>query len=181
MTYRVMTYGQAILKEKAERVVRVDDVIRRLAKDMLATMYRANGVGLAAQQIGRRENICVLDVSPRDSDDSGSRVPEDVGAPMPLVMINAQITEMRGEQRTEEGCLSFPDVYVTLKRAAEVTAVFTDLEGNEQTIRARALLARAIQHEVDHLNGVLLVDRMSLPQRLAVAGKLKRLRQQAEE
>jgi len=175
----VLTYGHEILREKAEPVKQVNDAVRRLAKDLLATMYRANGVGLATQQIGRREAMFVIDVSPRAGPEEARQPPENPGVPMPLVLINPAITELKAEQRAEEGCLSFPEVYVTLTRAAEVVVAFTDLDGRERTARATGLLARVIQHEMDHLNGVLLVDRMSLAQKIAVAGKLKRLKQRA--
>ena len=180
MEYRVLTYGHAALKAASEPVGRIDDGVRKLARDMLAAMYRANGVGLAAQQVGRREAVCVIDTSPRDAEAS-DRPPENPGVRMPIVMINPRVTRTDGQQRVEEGCLSFPEVYVTLTRAAEVTAAFTDLSGQECTVTARGLLARAIQHEMDHLHGVLLVDRMSAAQKIAVAGKLRRLRRQAAE
>ena len=131
--------------------------------------------GLAAEQVGRREAMFVLDVPPADED---AGPPSDPPVPMPLVLINPEIVERRGEQRGQEGCLSFPEIYVDVTRGFEVVARFMDLEGADHTITARGMLARAIQHELDHLNGVLLVDQMSPVQKVAVAGKLKRLKRQ---
>jgi peptide deformylase len=100
---------------------------------------------------------------------------------MPVVMINPRIVEEEGQQSGQEGCLSFPEIFVGVKRAAKVTAAFMNLEGREEKVLAQGLFARAIQHELDHLNGVLLVDRMSPVQKVANAGKLKRLKKQALE
>jgi peptide deformylase len=99
---------------------------------------------------------------------------------MPLVLINPRIVASSGTQVGQEGCLSFPDIYVQIKRAAEVTVAFTDLEGRERELHGMGLLARAIQHELDHLNAVLLVDRMSAVQKVSVAGKLKRLKKESQ-
>ena len=94
--------------------------------------------------------------------------------------MNPEITAADGEQCGDEGCLSFPEIYVKIRRAADVTAAYTDLDNRRQTVRATGLLARAIQHEIDHLNGVLLVDRMSMVQKAALAGKLKRLKKREQ-
>ena len=99
---------------------------------------------------------------------------------MPLVMINPQITESDGEQQSQEGCLSFPGLYVKVKRASQVTAEYTDLDDKKQVVSPDGLLSRAIQHEMDHLNGKLLVDHMSTVQKVANAGKLKRLKKEAK-
>ncbi len=160
---------------KSERVEKVTEGIRRLVRDMLQTMYANHGAGLAAEQIGRTESVCVIDVSYAREGVPPSKV-ENADIPMPLVMLNPEIVGMEGEQVGQEGCLSFPDIFVNLKRAAAVTARYTDLDGQPHEIRAVGLLARAIQHELDHLDGVLLVDRMSHMQKLAVSGRLKRLK-----
>jgi peptide deformylase len=98
---------------------------------------------------------------------------------MPLVLVNLHVTAPEGVDTAQEGCLSFPDKFVTIKRASEVTVVFTDLESREHTLKVRGLLARTVQHEMDHLNAVLLVDRMSPVQKVAARGKLKRLMKSA--
>ncbi len=166
----IVKYGDKALRRKAVAVECIDDNIRQLVADMLAAMYAAEGVGLAAEQIGRTEAVCVIDV-PR----------EEAGTiPMPLVMINPRIIESEGEQNGQEGCLSFPDVHINVKRARKVKAVYLDLSGIFQTLECEGLVARAIQHELDHLNGVLLVDHMSPVQKVANAGKLKRLKRESK-
>lgn len=162
----IVKYGSSVLREKATPVAAVDDAIRSLVSDMLASMYADNGVGLAAEQIGRTEAICVIDV-PAD---------QACGVKMPLVLINPKIVASAGEQVGQEGCLSFPDIYINVRRAERVEATYLDVEGKAQTVEAAGLLSRAIQHELDHLNGVLLVDHMSAVQKVANAGKLKRMK-----
>ncbi len=162
----ILKYGAGILREKAEPVSEVNDEIRVLVKDMLASMYAAEGVGLAAEQIGRKEAIFVIDVP----------VEEACGVAMPLVLINPVIRELEGEQCGQEGCLSFPGIYIQVKRAEKVVVDYMDLDGQPATVEATGLLSRALQHEIDHLNGVLLIDNMSAVQKVAHAGKLKRMK-----
>jgi peptide deformylase len=173
---KLVYYGNDALRKKSNPVPEVTDDIRELARDLLETMYAENGAGLAAQQIGRTEAVCVVDVShaPDAEGDADEERPE--GVEMPLVMINPEIVEMDGAQLGEEGCLSFPEVYTKIRRAQTVRAEFTGLNGERHSVTGNGLLARAIQHELDHLNGVLLVDRMSHIQKVAVSGKLKRLK-----
>jgi len=159
-------------------VASITDEIRTLTRDMLASMYAARGVGLAAEQVGRTESLCVIDIPP-DAEKEACRA-ENAAVAMPLTMVNPEIVAAEGKQRNEEGCLSFPEINVQVTRADRVTVSYTDLNGVRQTISARGLLARAIQHEVDHLDGVLLVDKMSPMQKIAVAGKLKRLQKIAQ-
>lgn len=175
MTRDILTFGAGVLREKSVRVESVTDGIRRLVRDMLETMYANQGAGLAAEQIGRTEAICVIDVSYARQGVPPDQV-ENADVPMPLVMLNPEIVAMEGEQTGQEGCLSFPEIFVNIKRAAAVTARYMDLDGRTREVRAVGLLARAIQHEFDHLEGVLLVDRMSHMQKLAVSGRLKRLK-----
>lgn len=180
MKYRVLTYGSDILREKSEPVKKVTDEIRQLAKDMLGTMYASNGVGLAAEQIGRTEAICVLDVSPaygEGREGEGKPCP----VPMPLVLINPEITETEGECVQEEGCLSFPDIFVPVKRPEKIVVKYMNLEGEKTSLETDGFLARAIQHEVDHLNGVLLYDHMSAVKKVALAGKLRKLKKASAE
>ena len=173
MIHSIITYGNEMLRHKATPVPLVDEEVRRLVADMLESMYASRGVGLAAEQIGRTERICVIDV-PHDAEKEECRE-ANAALAMPLVLINPEILASEGRQRNEEGCLSFPDISVPLTRANRVTVTYTDLDGFRQTCTACGLLARAIQHELDHLDGVLLVDRMSPMQRMSVAGQLKRL------
>jgi len=168
--YNIVKFGNRALREKSKVIDVVDDDIRKLAADMLATMREADGIGLAAEQIGRDEAICIIDVPKEHACD----------VEMPLVLINLEILETDGELHDQEGCLSFPDIYIKVHRAKHVTAAYTDLDGKRQTVKATGLLGRAIQHELDHLNGILLVDHMSAVQKVANAGKLKRMKRAAK-
>ena len=176
MKLRVFKYGEAVLREKSVPVGAVDDALRRLAADMLETMHAAKGVGLAAEQVGRTERLCVIDIP------EGCDEPEDemfnAPIPMPLVLFNPEIVAQEGSQRDKEGCLSFPNVGGSLTRAAQVTCQYLDAENRPQMITARGFLARALQHEIDHLDGVLYIDRMTAVERLAFAPKLKKLARQ---
>ena len=176
MKYEVLTYGNAALRKKAVPVKKVDDSIRQLAKDMLSAMYFAHGVGLAAEQVGRTEALCIIDI-PVDLDSQEKGGPRDnPHVRMPMALVNPKIIAEVGEQASQEGCLSFPEIFVTLSRPYEVTVVFTGLDNRERIETVRGYLARAVLHEMDHLNGVLLVDRMSTIQKLTMATKLKRLK-----
>jgi len=179
MTYQVRRYGDPALRRKAVPVETVDDAVRQLAQDMLQAMYRENGIGLAAEQVGRREALCVIHVPPSEEGEEPAPASGGDAVPMPWVLVNPEITAMRGEQTGQEGCLSFPEIFIPIRRAEEITVSYTGLDSRRQTARVSGLLARAVQHEVDHLNAVLLVDRMSAVQKVAVAGKLKRLKRSA--
>lgn len=173
MVLKVCKYGEKVLREKASPVAVVTDDLRKTAGDMLETMHKAKGVGLAAQQIGRTERMCVIDIP------EGCDEPEDelFNAPiaMPLMLWNPEIVMQEGAVCDKEGCLSFPGVGGSLTRAAQVTVRYLDAENNPQTITARGYLARALQHEIDHLDGILYIDRMSAVERLKYAAKLKKL------
>ena len=173
MKLRIYKYGEKVLREKSRPVVVVDEPMRTLANDMVEAMHAAKGVGLAAQQVGRCERMCVIDI-PQGCDE-----PEDeaFNAPirMPLKMFNPEIVAREGSQRDKEGCLSFPGIGGSIVRAAQVTCSYLDESGAPQVVTARGFLARAIQHEIDHLDGILYVDHMSAVERLAYAAKLKKL------
>ena len=176
MKLKVYKYGEKVLREKATPVVVVDDKLRKLAADMIETMHESKGVGLAAEQVGRFERMCVIDLP------EGCEEQEDemFNAPiaMPLVLFNPEIVAQEGSQRDKEGCLSFPNVGGSLTRAAQVTCQYLDADNRPQMITARGFLARALQHEIDHLNGILYIDHMSAVERLACAAKLKKLAKQ---
>lgn len=161
MASPVCIYGNPVLRTQSNRVETVTAEIRALADRMLGIMYTAEGIGLAAEQIGHTEAMFVLDVPPRaDLDEQG--LPNNPGVSMPQVFINPEIIGASEElAAADEGCLSFPGLYVSVTRPAEVVVRFLDRDGTEQVINAKGLLARAVQHELDHLNGVLLVDHMS--------------------
>ena len=169
----VLVLGTPVLREKAKKVTKIDECIKQLVDDMLVTMRARSGVGLAAQQVGETVAVCVIDTSSKGQADGET---EAVDVPMPLVMINPEISETVGTAVCEEGCLSLPEIFVNISRAVELTAAFQDLAGKRQSIRAKGLLARAVQHELDHLNGILLVDRMSAIKKISLSGRLKKLK-----
>ena len=181
MRYEILTYGHPMLRAKAAPVSAINRDLRRLIDDMMDTMHAASGVGLAAQQVGQIDSVCVIDV-PADCDldgEQGMRL--NPGIPMPLVMFNPQIVARANDLvKREEGCLSFPGIHTYVSRPGHITAVFMNLRGQQQTITAQGLLARAIQHELDHLNGTLLVDRMSPVKKISLSSQLKRLKRETE-
>jgi len=175
MNLQLCTYGNPVLRKKAEPIQEINESVRALAGEMIAFMHAERGVGLAAEQIGRTEALCVIDIPPEaDTDESGTRENPEIA--MPLVLINPEITARSPERIScEEGCLSFPGLSATVERHHAVTVRFTELDGAARELTGKGLLARAVQHELDHLNGVLLVDRMSPVKRIAYAGRLKRM------
>ncbi len=181
MSLPICTYGNPVLRKRAMDVKEVNDDVRVLAKAMLETMHKERGLGLAAEQVGRTERLFVIDI-PAESDVGEGDVRDNPDVEMPLVFINPKITGHTDDvQIGQEGCLSFPDIFATVERWYEVDAEYTDLEGNPQTLHAKGLLARAIQHESDHLDGILLVDRMSHVKKVALSGKLKRLSKKTKQ
>ncbi|MDL5057793.1 peptide deformylase [Geitlerinema calcuttense] len=145
----IHTLGDRVLRMPAKRVSRVDSEVRQVVRQMLQTMYSADGIGLAAPQVAIHKQIIVIDCEP------------DEPANQPLVLINPTIKQFEGEVCVfQEGCLSIPGVYLDVKRPEAIAVAYKDEYGRPQTLTARGLLARAIQHEIDHLNGVMFVDRV---------------------
>ncbi len=180
----IVKYGDPVLRTKGKRLEAVDDEIRALAADMLETMYEANGVGLAAQQVGRALQLTVIDVSDAESRPSrmwlaGEEV--DPKEHMPLILINPELQLGDEVEIGTEGCLSFPEITAEIPRALKIKVNAQDLNGNRLEFEAAGLLGRAVQHENDHLNGVLFIDRMSSAAKAALAGKLKRLAAESKE
>lgn len=156
------------LRAVADPIEKIDDGIRRLAKDMLETMYDAPGIGLAAPQIGEMKRIVVMDLAKEEE-------PAD-----PLVMINPEILAISDETvTTEEGCLSIPELYYDVERPAEVTVRYTDLEGQTVEREAKERFAICVQHELDHLDGVLYIDYLSRLKRDRVLKKFQKLAKRA--
>lgn len=175
MASPITTYGNPVLRKKSEPVNAVTDELRSLADRMLGIMVSAEGIGLAAEQIGRTESLFVLDIPARADQDAEGR-PLNPGIQMPLIVFNPEIIGASEETDVvEEGCLSFPGIQVAVTRPKEIVLRYLDRDGAEQTLSAKGLLARAIQHENDHLNGVLLVDHMSAVEKILKAGRLKQL------
>ncbi len=169
MVREILIWPDPILKKKAAPVAKVDDSIRALVKDMFETMYAADGVGLAAPQIGVLQRVIVLDTTPRQPDSK------------PLAMINPEIIAMEGETTYTEGCLSIPGEAEDVDRAAKVTVRYLDTEGQTQTLDCDELLAIAVQHETDHLNGTVFVEHISTLKREIIKKRMKRLKAERAE
>jgi peptide deformylase len=181
MILQILEYGDPILRAKGKPIENIDDRIRELASDMIETMHAANGVGLAAQQIGEALQLTVLDVSLVEDRPSTLKLDGkdvDPKTAMPLVLINPEI-ELRGMTEVGvEGCLSFPEITGDIERARSVILRTQTLEGRTIEIEASGFLARAIQHEGDHLNGILFIDRMNSAAKAALSSRLKRLQKE---
>jgi peptide deformylase len=182
MSFEIVTFGDPILRARANPVVRVTSETKHLVDGMMEAMHAAEGIGLAAQQVARTVSVCVIDIPPELDVEEEGGPPLNPGIAMPLVMFNPKILSKGAAMtRRDEGCLSFPGIHSAVQRAVEVEVAFVDWKGELKTLRCRGLLARAVQHELDHLDGVLLVDRISPVKKISMAGKLKRLREETEE
>jgi peptide deformylase len=183
MILPILQYGDPILRAKGKRIEEIDNRIRELAANMIETMHAAHGVGLAAQQIGEALQLTVLDISPIEDRPSTLKLEgkdADPKTAMPLVLINPEI-ELGGEIEVGvEGCLSFPEITGDIERAQSVIVRAQTLEGDTIQIEASGFVARAIQHEHDHLNGILFVDRMSSAAKAASSSRLKRLQKETK-
>ena len=181
MILQIFEYGDPILRAKGKPVENIDDQIRELAANMIETMHAANGVGLAAQQIGEALQLTVLDVSLVEDRPSALKLDGkdvDPKATMPQVLINPEI-ELRGTTEVGvEGCLSFPEITGDIERAKSVVVRAQTLDGGTIEIEASGFLARAIQHEGDHLNGILFIDRLNSAAKAALSSRLKRLQKE---
>ena len=181
MKLPIIQYGNPILRAKGKRIVAIDDRVRGIAADMLETMHESHGIGLAAQQIGEALQLTVIDVSgvedrPSTMKLNGAEI--EPKSSMPLVLLNPELTLGTETGLGVEGCLSFPEISADILRAISVVARAQTLEGARVEIEATGLLARALQHEVDHLNGILFIDRMSAATKVALASRLKRLQKE---
>ena len=162
MGYDIRTFGDPVLTTTAAEVENIDGKLIRLTKDMLQAMYKAPGIGLAAPQIGVQKQIFVYDIDGE-----------------PITLINPKIVESRGEWTFDEGCLSIPGLYVEVLRPKEVLLEAVDLDGNTIQIEADELLARLFQHEIDHLNGVLMFERMTPEQRKEAMSEYRKISEDA--
>ena len=145
---KLFTYPDPLLKEISKEVTDFSKELKSLSDDMFKTMYENSGIGLAAPQVGILKRIVVIDLQEDDKK-------------VPLIFINPQIIEACGSTTFEEGCLSVPGYHEVVKRKKDITVKFQDLEGKEQVINATGLLAICLQHEIDHLNGILFIDQIS--------------------
>lgn len=165
----ILHYPHPVLKRRCEEVERIDEEVTKLVEDMRQTMYAASGVGLAACQVGVSKRIIVLDVSPIDPQHDF------------FVLINPEILSEEGEIDHEEGCLSVPDCTEMVKRKEKVCVRGTSPEGRAVEFEAQGILAIALQHEVDHLNGLLILDRMSGLKREIYRKKLRKKKEKDQE
>ncbi len=150
----IRVLGDPILRQETTAVAQVTDDLRRLARDLFETMYLAKGIGLAAPQVGRTERMAVVDVNDN-----------------PLVIINPEVLYREGKAKGEEGCLSIPDIYGDVERPAKVRVRATNVDGELFEVEADELFARCLQHEIDHLDGKLFIDYLSVLKRRAVTAK----------
>lgn len=162
MVREILVWPHPLLKQKAQPVAVVDDDIRGLIKDLFDSMYAADGVGLAAPQVGVLKNVIVLDTSPRQPDAK------------PVAMVNPEILEFNGHTVYREGCLSIPGEAEDVERAQTITVRYLDEQGQPQVLKTEGLLAIAVQHETDHLKGVMFVDHISALKREIVRKRMKK-------
>lgn len=164
MVLEVVKYGHPVLRKKGAKIDKITPEVRQLISDMLETMVAAHGVGLAAQQVGHALQLTVIDVSPvtdRPSTLERNDKPAEVNEFMPLVLINPEIKPYGEMTAGPEGCLSFPEIFADVSRPSHVEVKALNENGDIIEFKAGGLLSRAVQHEVDHLNGILFIDRMS--------------------
>ena len=184
MVLPIVHFNSPILRKKGMKVAAFDAALARLAGDMTDTMHAAHGIGLAAQQVGHALQLCVVDLRDTEADFAweydGARPPLELF--MPLTIVNPDI-KIVPEPTTsyEEGCLSFPEIRGDVVRPDEITVKFQDLAGVAHTLRCNGLFARCIQHEFDHLQGILFIDRMAKDVLAAIDPDLKALKKQTRE
>jgi peptide deformylase len=165
----ILKYPHPVLKKRCEQVEQVDDDVKRLICDMRETMYQANGIGLAACQVGVPRRVLVMDVSPLDPEHGF------------FAIINPEILSEEGEIDYEEGCLSVPDCTEKIKRREKIRVRGTSPEGEEIEVAGEGILSIALQHEIDHLNGVLILNRISSLKRGLYRSKLKKEKEKGEK
>ncbi len=169
----ILSIPDAILRRRADLVAAVDDGVRALVADMFETMYEAPGIGLAAPQIGVLQRVIVLDVAKRQDEEA---------QPAPIAMINPLVTWSSAERSTyEEGCLSIPDYYEEVVRPAAVHVAYLDRDGQPASLEADGILATCIQHEIDHLDGVLFIDHISRLKRDRITRKFAKAARREDE
>lgn len=166
---KIITYPDAVLRKKVEPVTSFDESLKELARDLAETMYAAPGAGLAANQIGVSLSVVVIDASRKDEEKK------------PLILVNPEIVEKEGCQIDEEGCLSVIDLTAKVERFRKLMVRAQDLQGKTWEFTAEDFFARVIQHELDHLNGVLFIDRLSPLKRALYKKRLKKVLQAQDE
>lgn len=184
MVLPIVHFNTPVLRKKGVKVTAFDGALAQLAADMVDTMHAAHGIGLAAQQIGQAIQLCVVDLRDTEADFAweydGARPPLELF--MPLTIVNPDI-KIVPEPTTsyEEGCLSFPEIRGDVVRPDEITVKFQDVTGVPHTLRCNGLLARCVQHEFDHLQGILFIDRMAKDVLTVIDADLKALKKQTRD
>lgn len=184
MVLPIVRYNDPVLRKKGEKVTVFDAALKKLAADMVDTMHEAAGIGLAAQQIGQPLQLCVIDLRETQSEFAweldGAKPPLEII--MPMVLTNPEVhTIPKPDTVYEEGCLSFPGINGDVVRPDELTVKFQDEHGTPHTLRCNGLFSRCVQHEADHLNGVLFIDRMEKATLEEIEPLLKALKKQTRE
>jgi peptide deformylase len=184
MVLKIVRYPEPVLRAKCREVTEVTPEIRQFAADMIDTMREANGVGLAAPQVARDIQLAVIDVSHNPQCITYLRIngqEVDMVKHMPVIFLNPKLELGKNKESDEEGCLSFPRLRGDIRRSIDAKVTFQTLDGETQTWETDGLLARAFQHEIDHLNGVLFIDRMSATAKVTLKRKLARLMEEWTE
>ncbi len=176
----IYLYGTKVLKTKAKPVKNLDNNIIKLAYDMVETMHTANGMGLAANQIGSLHRIVTIDISEVNEDERAASNDQlkktSPDLPRKVIMINPEILEREGSWKMDEGCLSIPEVRGTVERTEKIRVRYRDTNFEEKELRADGLLARVMLHEIDHLDGVLFTELLGQEEKQAVKDELKRIK-----
>jgi peptide deformylase len=184
MILEIVKFGTPVLRAKGEKIGSITPAIKKLIADMFETMYAHKGIGLAAQQVGLAVQLTVIDVrgvTDRPSSLELNGEPADVHAFMPLVLINPEIKSVGNPVAGPEGCLSFPEIFAEITRPDVVDVKAMDKEGKPIEFRCSGLLSRAVQHETDHLHGILFIDRMSKDAKAQLKAELDELQKGTKE
>ena len=167
----VRLYGDPVLRRKAREIEELDEDLQKLAEDMVETMLDADGVGLAANQVGDLRRVIVVNIT--DTDNEGDESTE--------VLINPEVVRREGSMRLVEGCLSLPEINEEVERNESVTVEYTTLEGDRTEVEASGLHSAVLQHEIDHLDGILIIDRISPVRRMLLKGALKQIARNSKQ
>ena len=179
MTLEIVHYNDPVLRRKGEKITAFDGELAAFAAQMVNALHEAHGIGLAAQQVGRAVQVCIIDLRETSADFDwkldGAHPPLELF--MPMVMVNPKVTVAKHTPLAvaEEGCLSFPAIHADVERPTVVTAKFQDADGLPHVLECDGLFARCVQHEVDHLNGILYIDRMAGAVRASIEEEVKAL------